>query len=36
VTDEHGERIGFSILINGGELERNRVAQDRIVAALLR
>jgi D-alanyl-D-alanine carboxypeptidase/D-alanyl-D-alanine-endopeptidase (penicillin-binding protein 4) len=36
VTDEGGERIGFSILINGGELERNRVAQDRIVAALLR
>lgn len=36
VMDREGRRLGFSILINGGELERNRAAQDRIVAALLR
>jgi D-alanyl-D-alanine carboxypeptidase/D-alanyl-D-alanine-endopeptidase (penicillin-binding protein 4) len=36
VTDRDGRRLGFSILINGGELERNRAAQDRVVAALLR
>jgi serine-type D-Ala-D-Ala carboxypeptidase/endopeptidase (penicillin-binding protein 4) len=36
VTDRRGRRLGFSILINGGELERNRAAQDRVVAALLR
>ncbi len=36
VTDDDGQRIGFSILFNGGVLERNRAAQDRIVAALLR
>jgi serine-type D-Ala-D-Ala carboxypeptidase/endopeptidase (penicillin-binding protein 4) len=36
VTRADGRRLGFSILINGGELDRNRAAQDRIVAALLR
>jgi serine-type D-Ala-D-Ala carboxypeptidase/endopeptidase (penicillin-binding protein 4) len=36
VVRADGRRLGFSILINGGELERNRTAQDRIVAALLR
>lgn len=36
VTDRSGRRLAFSILINGGDLERNRAAQDRVVAALLR
>jgi D-alanyl-D-alanine carboxypeptidase/D-alanyl-D-alanine-endopeptidase (penicillin-binding protein 4) len=36
VTHADGRRLGFSILINGGELDRNRVVQDRVVAALLR
>ncbi|MFO7567973.1 MAG: D-alanyl-D-alanine carboxypeptidase/D-alanyl-D-alanine-endopeptidase [Enhygromyxa sp.] len=36
VSDRRGRRLGFSILINGGKLERNRAAQDRVVAALLR
>jgi D-alanyl-D-alanine carboxypeptidase/D-alanyl-D-alanine-endopeptidase (penicillin-binding protein 4) len=36
VTDADGRRLGFSILINGGELERNRAVQDRVVAALMR
>lgn len=36
VTNADGRRLGFSILINGGELERNRAVQDRVVAALLR
>jgi len=36
VSNREGRRLGFSILINGGDLERNRAAQDRVVAALLR
>ncbi|HVI00999.1 MAG TPA: D-alanyl-D-alanine carboxypeptidase/D-alanyl-D-alanine-endopeptidase [Enhygromyxa sp.] len=36
VTDRDGRRLGFSILINNGELERSRAVQDRVVAALLR
>ena len=35
VADADGRRIAFSILINGGELEQNRAAQDQIVSSLL-
>lgn len=35
VTSRDGRRLGFSILINGGDLDRNRAVQDRVVAALL-
>lgn len=35
VDDRRGRRLGFSILINGGELERNRAIQDRVLAVLL-
>lgn len=36
VTDRRGRRLGFSILVNNGELDRSRAVQDRVVAALLR
>ncbi|NVB40716.1 D-alanyl-D-alanine carboxypeptidase/D-alanyl-D-alanine-endopeptidase [Pseudenhygromyxa sp. WMMC2535] len=37
VYDSTGARaLSFSVLLNGGDLERNRAAQDRIVAAMLR
>ncbi|WP_181233029.1 D-alanyl-D-alanine carboxypeptidase/D-alanyl-D-alanine endopeptidase [Enhygromyxa salina] len=31
-----GRNLGFSVLVNGGELDRSRAAQDQVVAALLR
>jgi D-alanyl-D-alanine carboxypeptidase/D-alanyl-D-alanine-endopeptidase (penicillin-binding protein 4) len=36
VVRDGSRTLGFSILINGAELEHSRAAQDRIVAALLR